>query len=132
MSRGQTGHKPGGVPPKLFMFIGFFFPHRRFFFDQGLFSKLASRGFRCFRVVTGRHWTGSPHKSIYQISKNSPKNVPHCVFSLSGQFSDIFSDICRRSLFLGCPTICPLQFSWFLQILDFIILKGGCFQNYIS
>ena len=26
MSRGQTGHKPGGVPPKFCMFIGFFFP----------------------------------------------------------------------------------------------------------
>ena len=26
MSTGQTGHKPGGVPPKFFMFIGFFFP----------------------------------------------------------------------------------------------------------
>ena len=24
MSRGQTGHKPGGVPPKFFMFIVFF------------------------------------------------------------------------------------------------------------
>ena len=27
MSTGQTGHKPGGVPPEFSMFIGFFFPH---------------------------------------------------------------------------------------------------------
>ena len=28
MSTGQTGHKPGGVPPKFFMFIGFSFPSK--------------------------------------------------------------------------------------------------------
>ena len=28
MSTGQTGHKPGGVPPKFFMFIVFFFPQK--------------------------------------------------------------------------------------------------------
>ena len=28
MSTGQTGHKPVGVPPKFFMFIGFFFRPR--------------------------------------------------------------------------------------------------------
>ena len=36
MSMGQTGHKPGGVPPKFFMFIGFSFPIGK----EGLFPRL--------------------------------------------------------------------------------------------
>ena len=66
--------------------------------------------------VTGEHWTGSPNKSIDQTGKNCPKMSETCVFRPSGQFWGIFRTFfrhfrtfCRHSLFLGCPTICPLQ-----------------------
>ena len=45
-------------------------------------------------VVTGRHWTGSPNKSIDQIGNNCLKNVRKFCFqrlrTLFGHFSDIF------------------------------------------
>ena len=42
MSTGQTGHKPGGVPPKFFMFIGFFsFPRKSG--SRSCFSGIASQ-----------------------------------------------------------------------------------------
>ena len=64
--------------------------------------------------VTGESWAGSPNKSIDQIGKNCPKNVPKIVFSAPpDNFSDIFRTFCRHSLFPGCPTICPLK-CWFL------------------
>ena len=37
MSPGQTGRTPGGVPPKFFMFIGFFFPQK-----QGILAKMTN------------------------------------------------------------------------------------------
>ena len=57
-------------------------------------------------------------------AKNCPKEGPKIVFSarplfwtIFGHFSDIFwtffdilGTFCRHSDFLGCPTICPLQF----------------------
>ena len=40
MSPGQTGCTPGGVPPKFFMFVGFFFPNSSEFQDGNGNSKL--------------------------------------------------------------------------------------------
>ena len=42
VSPGQTGRKPGGVPPKFFMFIGFFFPY---------LSRSPHFHVRCLRIV---------------------------------------------------------------------------------
>ena len=58
-------------------------------------------------LVTGEHWTGSPNKSIDQIGKNCPKNVPKLCFQLLqtifGHFFDVFfrhyRTFCRHSLF---------------------------------
>ena len=76
------------------------------------------------RVVRGEHWTGSPNKSINQTGQNCQKNVRKvCVsappdnfwtffghfFDIFRTFFDIFRTFCRHFLFLGCPTICPLQ-----------------------
>ena len=93
-----------------------------------------------FRFCNGRALdrVGSPHKSIDQIGKTCPKNVRKLCFqplqTIFGHFSDIFStffghffDIfrtfCRHSLFLGCPTLCPLQFR---------LLFSWCFQRFFS
>ena len=82
---------------------------------QGL--QHAQRPYDANIVVTGKHWTGPPNKSIDQIGKKCPKNVRKLCSQplrpIFGHLSAIFSAFFRQFVdipfFLGCPTICPLQ-----------------------
>ena len=64
MSTGQMGHKPGGVPPKFFMFVGFFFPQN----PPKLFFTL-----RVIFILQGYFWRPSENtllnKHTIDISK---------------------------------------------------------------
>ena len=55
MSPGQTGHKPGGVPPKFFMFIGFLLSP-----TKGVFSSESSS------ASTGKKRFGVYQKACFQ------------------------------------------------------------------
>ena len=66
-----------------------------------------------FMFATGMQWTGLPDRNTDQIGKKAQKMSKICLCRDFGQFSDIFgtffSTFCHDSVFLGCPTICPLQ-----------------------
>ena len=81
-----------------------------------LFDTFAPEPQTTFSIVTGEHWTGSPHKSIDQIGKNCPKNVRKLCFqplqTICGPFSDIFfrhfSDILSAFPFSALSNALPV------------------------
>ena len=75
--------------------------------------------------------TKPKHRPNGQImSKKSPKIVSAVpldnFWTFFGHFFDIFRTFCRHSLFLSCPTICPLQlYSVDVSDIFFFLLGGG-------
>ena len=70
---------------------------------------LSCNGRALDRVTTQKH---RPNRQ--KLSKKCPKIVfsapPDNFWTFFGHFFDIFRTFCRHSPFLGCPTLCPLQF----------------------
>ena len=73
--------------------------------QQGVCSPKGCNGRALDRVTKQKHRPNS---------EKLPKKCPKMVFSAPLDnfwtfFWHIFQTLCRHSLFLGCPTICPLQ-----------------------